>query len=280
MKYKISAIQQPNALTFYLKNKDAKFSKTIVFTNTHTNFKAASEWLTQVVTSELYTTRQRVSQKDYNQLVELHDASSVFAAWSDGSLAITRSGMTFRGLPVRKDMSDLLLKSFLSDPTNVAAFSAWSNYLNIVTNPNLSNKIIDRLFLFLNKNDLQITADGKVLAWKVVRPSYKDKYSNTIDNSVGATPTLARNKVNDDDAKHCSYGLHVCSWDYLRGFASQGDPVMQVEVAIEDIVSIPTDYNGEKVRVCSYKVVAEAGIWGKTVSATELPKLATVGFKA
>lgn len=280
MKYKLRAIQQTKAVTLYVKNKTIGYSATYTFSDTHPHFEKAKAWLEQISTTALYTERGRIEDFDYAKLRTLYDIAVAVNSWSDGDLKITRTGTVYKGNPVPATISDFLVKAFFADPSDTDAFKAWSKYLGAVTDPNLSSKIIDRLFLFLGKNDLHITDEGKVLAWKVVRPNYLDKHSGTIDNSVGATPTMPRNKVNDNDSQHCSYGLHVCSWGYLSSFARTGDPVMQVEVDIKDIVSIPTDYNGEKVRVCKYKVVAEAGIWNKTVSSSNIPKHASLGFKA
>lgn len=278
MKYKLRSIVQPKAVTFYLKNKTIDYSATYTFADNHPNFQKAKDWLNAVTNTDLFVERGRVEDVKYAELRKLYDVASAVSSWSDGDLKITRSGALYKGAPIPQAISDMLIKAFFADPTNEDAFKAWSTYLGIATDPNLSSKIIDRLFLFLSKNDLNITADGKVLAWKVVRPDYLDKHSRTFDNSVGKVLEMPRNKVNDNDAAHCSYGFHVCSWGYLSSFASTGDPVMQVEVDIKDIVSIPTDYNGEKVRVCKYKVVAEAGVWNKTVSANNLPKHASLGF--
>jgi hypothetical protein len=47
-----------------------------------------------------------------------------------------------------------------------------------------------------------------------------------------------------------------------------------------DIVSIPLDYKGEKVRICKYEVVAFVGFWGTDVDGKRLPKHSTLGFSA
>lgn len=280
MKYKLSVIQQSKALTFFLKNKAEAFSVTYTFSDTHPSFKAAKEWLEKTLKTNLYLEKHRVDADAYLALRKLHDVTLAVSSWSDGRLKITRNGTTYRGRVVPPAISDFLLKAFLANPNAEEAFAAWSNYIELVTDPDVTNKVAERLFLFLGKNDLRITDDGKVLAWKVVNKAYRDKHSDTIDNSVGQTPSIPRKDVDDNDNKYCSYGLHVCSWGYLSHFASTGDPVMQVEIDVRDIVSIPLDYDGEKVRVCKYKVVSEVGKWNVEVSAQRLPSLSVVGHTA
>lgn len=273
MKFKISTIILPNnkAITFHLKNKKRGITKTVTFSDTHPNFRLAINWLQDVQQTALYLEDRKVREESVDTLLHYYDIYQAITKWSGSDLVITRSGATYKGVSLDNELGQFLVKVFLADPTSETTFAAWATYLNLVSDPNVSYKVTNRLFLFLQKNDLTITAEGKVLAWKVVRPNYKDKHSNTFDNSVGQVVEIARNQVNDDDNAYCSYGLHVCSWAYLNGFAGRGDPVMQVEVDVKDIISIPLDYNGEKVRVCKYTVLNEAGRWGETVSADRLP---------
>lgn len=280
MKFKLSIIQQAKVVTFYLKNKKNKVSSTFTFSDTHPNYPNSLAWLREVTTKELFVDDGKVSQKDYDRLTSLSNVYLALSKWSNNDLVITRTSATYKGKPIAQEMTEFLVKVFLENPDAEDTFEAWSQYLSLATNPDVSFKVANRLFMFIQKNDLTITPEGKVLAWKVVRPDYKDKHSATYDNSVGQVLEMPRSQVDDDDNSYCSYGFHVCSWDYLRSFASTGDPVMQVEVDIKDIVAIPLDYNGEKVRVCKYTVVAEAGIWNRTVSATELPTSVQAGFKA
>lgn len=283
MKYKLSTIVLPGskAITFYFKNKKRDVTKTLTFSDTHPNFQLALAWLNNTRQSELFLEKRKVYEEDAENLFGLYDIYSAVTKWSNGELEINRQGATYKGKAIDSDLEAMLLKVFLADPTAEDTFEAWTQYLDIATGYDVSYKVAKRLFLFLKKNDLSITKEGKVLAWKVVRSNYKDKHSNTFDNSVGQVVEMPRSQVNDDDNQHCSYGLHVCSWGYLSSFSSYGDPVMQVEVDIKDIVSIPLDYDGEKVRVCKYKVVAEAGKWGQDVDSTRLPvKLISNSFAA
>jgi hypothetical protein len=45
---------------------------------------------------------------------------------------------------------------------------------------------------------------------------------------------------------------------YAQSFASGDDKILDVEVSPADVVAVPTDYNGTKMRVCRFKVVAES----------------------
>lgn len=272
MKYKLQAIKLSKSLTLIFKNKKRGLSKTVVFTDTHLNYKEAVEFLRTVTQSDLFLEKQKVEEVDYEFFLELHDTSNLVKSWSNGDLEITSTAVLYKGKELNDTFSKFLLEKFISNPHEVDALKAWSKFLTLIDGSS-SFKVANRLFLFLQHNDLQIDDEGNVLAWKVVRQDYRDKYSGRFDNSPGQILEMPRNKVDDDDNSHCSYGFHVCSWGYLRSFSGTGDPVMQVKISIDDIIAIPTDYNGEKIRVCKYEVLREVGKWGIDVDANRLPKL-------
>jgi hypothetical protein len=110
------------------------------------------------------------------------------------------------------------------------------------------------LFEFLSVNDLPITNSGTFLAYKRVDENFKDCHTGKIDNSVGATPSMPREKVNSNRHETCSTGLHFASFSYMQHYHGANIVVLEIDPA--DVVSIPTDYNQSKGRACKYKVVA------------------------
>lgn len=124
---------------------------------------------------------------------------------------------------------------------------------NLMENPNESSR--EDLYRFLSKNNLPITSRGTFLAYKKVRDNYRDVYSGTIDNSIGAIVTMPRDKVDPNINEACSTGLHVAAYNYLDFYS--GDRVVIVEVNPRDVVSVPLDHNDEKLRCCRYEVVGE-----------------------
>lgn len=124
---------------------------------------------------------------------------------------------------------------------------------NLMQNP--SKRAVDELFGFMEACSLPITEDGYFLAYKRVRADYKDVHSGTMDNSVGKIVEMERNLVDEDKNNTCSYGLHFCSYSYLKHFS--GDRIMVLKINPKDVVSIPVDYNNAKGRTCKYEVVDE-----------------------
>jgi hypothetical protein len=122
---------------------------------------------------------------------------------------------------------------------------------------NPSYRARQELYTFLEVGQLPLTPDGCFLAYKVVRPDYKDYHSGTFDNSVGCVVSMPRYEVDDDSGHTCSAGLHFCSLDYLQHFGGRDGHVMILKVDPADVVSIPADYNNTKARCCRYEVVGE-----------------------
>lgn len=122
---------------------------------------------------------------------------------------------------------------------------------------NPSEAVRARLYEFMEYGELPLTPKGTFITYKVVRGNYLDKHSGTFDNSVGRIVEMPREQVDDDDNRTCSTGLHVCSKEYIRSFRYGDDRLMVCEVAPEDVVSIPTDYNNTKMRTAKYVVIGE-----------------------
>jgi len=127
---------------------------------------------------------------------------------------------------------------------------------NLHENPSMAS--LDCLYDFLERNQGHpITEDGHFLAYKAVRPDFKDKFSGTIDNSVGSHPKIPRNQVDNDRSKGCSKGIHVGNLKYVRSFGVHGDKFLLVKVNPRDVVSVPLECECQKMRVCEYHVLSE-----------------------
>jgi hypothetical protein len=126
------------------------------------------------------------------------------------------------------------------------------NFWNKVkANPSFRSR--EQLYGFLEKKGHPITSDGHFIAYRGVTNDFKDKHTGTFDNSVGSVCTMDRSQVDDDPSRTCSHGLHVAAYNYANGFGSK---TIEVKVNPADVVAIPLDYNGEKMRVCKFEVVS------------------------
>lgn len=118
-------------------------------------------------------------------------------------------------------------------------------------NPSFNSRSM--LFKFLEHNGHPLTQDGNFIAYRGVTKDFKDLHTRTFDNSVGSICKMPRSEVDDNPENTCSHGLHVACFNYAHGF---GSTTVEVEVNPEDVVCVPKDYNGTKMRVCKFKVVS------------------------
>ena len=172
-------------------------------------------------------------------------ALTPFMQYSGG--AVLYKGYPLHGYAVDK-LLELIHKKL--DPYPLAMFLE-----KLQSNP--SQQTIEHLYTFLEYGRIPITKNGNFLVYKAVRKDYKDIHSGKFDNSIGATPEVPRSYVDDRREVTCSRGLHVCSFEYLPSFVHADGHVMLCEVNPADVVSIPSDYNNTKMRVCKYRVVGE-----------------------
>lgn len=195
---------------------------------------------------------EALKARDWDSLRDLVDPKKAIVKFGRGFITIDNNTVFWKGKEFHNALSarmiDMLQEGFPIEP--MVQFME-----NLMKNP--SKRSIDQLYGFLEKNKLPITEDGYFLAFKKVQSNYMDIHSGTIDNSIGQTPSMDRNLVDDNPDSHCSSGLHFCSESYLSSFGNSSQPVMILKINPADVVSIPTDYNGAKGRCCAYEVVAE-----------------------
>ena len=172
-------------------------------------------------------------------------------------IVLTEWGLTIGGVNVKGYAVEKLLefKRLGLDVTPLLNFIAKLN-----RNPSAVARA--EMYLWLEQANMPITPDGDFIAFKRVRPNYRDIHSGQFDNSIGRTVSMSRFDVDDDRRRTCSVGLHFCSKDYLPHFSSSGcfDHIMLVKINPADVVSIPEDYDNAKGRTWRYVVVGEISL--------------------
>lgn len=126
---------------------------------------------------------------------------------------------------------------------------------NLQKNPNKNS--IDMLYKFLEHNGHPIMSDGCFIAYKAVTKDLKDHHTKQNEHKLGCVVRIDRSKVDSDPNRTCSSGLHVASWGYLEHFNADTSRWFEVLVNPKDVVAVPIDYHGTKMRVAAYKVYRE-----------------------
>ena len=197
---------------------------------------------------------QCIINDDIVGALALINIEKAVTSYTEGNIHIEDGELYFKGYNLKNGLTKRIINS-MHDKLD---FKFYLPFLeNLMQNP--SNKAVNRLFDFLEANDIEITDDGYFYAWKKVNNDYTDIFTATMDNSVGSTPTVDRNQVDEDDQQTCSHGLHVCSKSYLKSYASGNgsDRIVKCKVHPKDVVAIPYDYKNAKMRTCSYEVVED-----------------------
>ena len=111
---------------------------------------------------------------------------------------------------------------------------------------------------FLKHADLPIADDGSIVAYKRLNgrgDHYVDSHSGRVTQRVGSRVFMKPEMVDPDRRNKCSNGLHIGRRDYMRSFS--GDKIVIVKIAPEDVIAVPQDYRGSKMRCAGYHIVAE-----------------------
>lgn len=158
-----------------------------------------------------------------------------------------------QGRPVVKSVADRIRQFAEQKKDASRLINFWER---LKKNP--SYWCVESLFDFLDRHKCPIAEDGRFMAFKAVRGNFKDKYTGKVDNTPGTkVAPFDRNKVDDDKQKACSFGYHVGSDKYVNNFGASSDKFIEVLIDPADVVSIPLDVGENKIRVCTYEVVAE-----------------------
>jgi hypothetical protein len=135
--------------------------------------------------------------------------------------------------------------------------SPLANFLeDVFQNP--SNSSVEELYLFLEANDMPLMPDGRFIAYKAVRDDYTDMYSGKFSNAPGQVCRMERNQVDDRRHVTCSHGLHAAALPYAKMFGWSASRIVLLAIWPRHVVSVPNDYNNQKMRVSEYEVLSES----------------------
>lgn len=187
---------------------------------------------------------------------KLNEKQKKIESYSNGDLKVEQGVVLYRGYPISGKIAERMTQKL--DEGNEEDINRFAEFFKAVMNVQ-DTRVVNELYEFLKHHDVEICEDGTFIGWKAVRNDWKDKYSGKVDNSVGAVVKMPRHMVDDNANRTCSTGLHVGSIDYVRMFGNQasGDRLIRVKVDPANVVSVPHDYNGQKLRACEYTVIEE-----------------------
>lgn len=184
---------------------------------------------------------------------KLSSLKNKILSYSYKDIEIENDTLTYKGKVFENSIVDKIVNDMNEGNTDFEKYVKFID--NMMANP--SHKIKKRIYDFIVAEDIKISDDGFILAFKVVKSSYYDIHSNSMDNSPGCVVKMNREDVDDDDSVTCSTGLHVCSKSYIPYFSNSASKIVLCGVNPKDVVSIPIDYNDAKMRCCEYVVLED-----------------------
>lgn len=204
---------------------------------------------------------EALGQKDEARILSLVDIPETLKQVTSGRITVSDSGVFFNDEPLHTGLANRILGLIREGYQGLAEpLTAFLD--NLMENP--SRRAVQGLYEWLENSNLPITSDGCFIAWKIVGPNFESLYSArredlpNFDNSPGKVVEVARNQVDEDIDRTCSYGLHFCSSAYLPRYGtSAGNKIVMVKINPRDVVAFPRDYNTAKGRACRYEVVRE-----------------------
>lgn len=202
----------------------------------------------------------RLRSKDYEGFEDILDIpAAITSRMGTNGVTVVDGQVFYNGTPTHNTVANRIL-TFIQEGLDHMPLVRFLD--NLMKNP--SSRAVGELYDFLEHQGFPITEDGCFIAYKGVKSDYTDKYSGTFDNTPNITeprpglkmPKLERNQVDDDRSHECSWGLHVGTLEYVKGYCTER--IVLVKVNPADAVSVPLDHDASKLRVCEYKVIGEA----------------------
>ena len=203
---------------------------------------------------------------DFETAINYLDIKKQIKEFADGELKVENGSVYYYGTQLHGKVVDKLLELLESGLKLGSPFVKFVK--NLLDNP--SNNSVEELYDFLSYKSLPIDDDGYVLGYKGVCSDGWSKSGNLqtivlqgevnergqIKNNVGDVIEVQRRSVDDNRQNQCSHGLHIGSFDYANGWASDGK-LLLVRFNPRDAVSVPQDSECQKLRVCKYEVLEE-----------------------
>jgi len=177
-------------------------------------------------------------------------------------VSVSNGRLFFDGDELNNSLSTQVVR-FLK--TGVADWKPLVSFFeNVQENVNEHSRTM--LYDWLAAEEFTITDDGMIVGYKGVYRKDGGGFESTssgqatvngvvhtgrIPQEIGDVVEMPRSSVAHNPAASCSTGLHVGTSDYANGF---GDTLLEVIINPRDVVSVPSDAGGQKMRVCRYRV--------------------------
>ena len=211
--------------------------------------------------------RQALFDARYDEVGDFLDITKAIENFVEGEIEVKDEVVYYKGHRLHGVVVDKLLEMLRAGLKDSAPLTNFITRLQ--ANPSANS--VNQLYSFLSYKSLPNDEEGMVLGYKGVQKNFWSNSGNAdtivvqgetndrhqILNEVGATIEVSRRCVDDNKDNHCSFGLHIGSYDYANSWAGDGGRLLVVKFDPQDAVSVPDDCDFQKLRVCKYTVVED-----------------------
>lgn len=82
--------------------------------------------------------------------------------------------------------------------------------------------------------------------------SFTDCHTRSMDIRIGTPVKMPREDCDNDPSRTCSRGLHVGTPQYVKDFGNSSRHILACLVNPMNVVAVPDEYDGQKMRCCEY----------------------------
>ena len=195
-----------------------------------------------------------IRAKDWQFIPELINISLSLVKFANGKVLVDPdAGVVLYG---GREVHNVLVNHMLTMMGNGFDIEPMAQFLaNLYQNPNAET--IEALYGWMQHNNVTITEDGCLVAYKRVRDDYKSFHDGSTVHAIGFETSIPRDMCDQNNRNTCSAGLHFCSHAYLPNYHGGQGRVLILKINPRDVTAIPNDYNFAKGRACAYTVIGE-----------------------
>lgn len=196
----------------------------------------------------------KIRAKDWQAIPELINISLSLVKFANGKVMVDPdAGVVLYG---GREVHNVLVDHMLTMMSNNFDIEPMAQFLaNLYQNPNAET--IEALYGWMQHNNVTITEDGCLVAYKRVRDDYKSFHDGSTVHAIGFETSMPRDLCDQNNRNTCSAGLHFCSHAYLPNYHGGQGRVLILKINPRDVTAIPNDYNFAKGRACAYTVIGE-----------------------
>jgi hypothetical protein len=204
-----------------------------------------------------------IDAEELRELTNLEEAATKAFQQLSERVTVKDGAIQVDGDPLRSSIAEHILRALREG----ASWTPLVKFLEkVLANPSQRSRA--QLYDWLQRSGkFTITTEGDIIGYKGfhsvqgsggavvpgrMAPVFVNGESRSPGvQSVGDVVTLPRSKVNSDEQKACSSGLHVSTHSYAARFAENRTLIHEVIVNPRDVVSVPAREHN-KMRVCRY----------------------------